>query len=237
MVAGSLATAGYFMGEKLHRPKHSNPKGFFEDREINSINEDILAPLVPWRPPVLQKWIRRDQPLQWQRWLARIPLSANISASANIARRIHRVLNHEPYCFKDPRFSYTLPAWQPYLDGTRYVCVFREPANTVASILKECSTRSYLQSVSINSDQALELWTLCYEHIFDNITHEREWIFLHFDQVLDGNGLSRLERFTGAKADHSFPDPAFKRSTSDSPVTRRARRTYERLCELAGHKG
>lgn len=237
MVAGSMATAGYFMGDKLHRPRHSNPKGFFEDREINSINEDILAPIVPWRPPILRRWIRRDQPLQWQRWLARVPLSANINASSRIISRMHEVLNREPYCFKDPRFSFTLPAWRPFLKNAGYICIFREPAITVASILKECSSRSYLNSVSINSDQALEVWTLCYEHIFSNIMDESEWIFLHFDQILTGDGLDRLESFTGARADFSFPDPAFRRSRSEGPITPRAWRTYEQLCRLARYKG
>jgi hypothetical protein len=30
MVAGTLAGAGYFMGERLYRPRESNPRGFLE---------------------------------------------------------------------------------------------------------------------------------------------------------------------------------------------------------------
>ena len=46
MVAGSLAKAGYFMGSSLIPARSANPKGFFEDVEVNMINESLLAPLV-----------------------------------------------------------------------------------------------------------------------------------------------------------------------------------------------
>jgi hypothetical protein len=42
MAAGSLAKAGYFMGENLIDARKSNPKGF-EDVEVNIINEELLA--------------------------------------------------------------------------------------------------------------------------------------------------------------------------------------------------
>ncbi|RME58681.1 sulfotransferase family protein, partial [Candidatus Parcubacteria bacterium] len=49
MVAGTLAKAGYFMGTQFVPPRESNPKGFFEDHEINDINEAILKKVVPHR--------------------------------------------------------------------------------------------------------------------------------------------------------------------------------------------
>jgi hypothetical protein len=58
MVAGLFRNAGYFMGDKLHEPRHSNPLGFFEDAAVNNINESILA----WRvyPPTRQLRRRRN---------------------------------------------------------------------------------------------------------------------------------------------------------------------------------
>jgi hypothetical protein len=47
MAAGCLAKAGYFMGEQLLPPRSANPKGLFEDEEINDINEQILAAYCP----------------------------------------------------------------------------------------------------------------------------------------------------------------------------------------------
>ncbi|NIM13858.1 MAG: sulfotransferase family protein, partial [Candidatus Aminicenantes bacterium] len=39
MIAGILHKAGYFMGDNLYPPRSANPKGFFENWEINEINE------------------------------------------------------------------------------------------------------------------------------------------------------------------------------------------------------
>ena len=43
MAAGVLAHAGYFMGERFYPPDAGNPRGYFEDPQINGINEDLLA--------------------------------------------------------------------------------------------------------------------------------------------------------------------------------------------------
>jgi len=74
MVAGTLAKAGYFMGDHLYPGRESNPKGFFEDPEINGINEALLAQIVPKRPRLFGRWLFRSRPLQWQRWLGRVPV-------------------------------------------------------------------------------------------------------------------------------------------------------------------
>jgi len=43
MLAGCLAKSGYFMGDNLYPAREANPKGFFEDPEINAINEMLIA--------------------------------------------------------------------------------------------------------------------------------------------------------------------------------------------------
>lgn len=53
-------------------------------------------------------------------------------------------------CYKDPRFSYTLPAWLPYLHDTRMICIFREPGLTAESIVTECRTMPYLANLEMN---------------------------------------------------------------------------------------
>jgi len=233
MVAGSLAKAGYFMGDHLYPGRESNPKGFFEDPEINGINEALLAQIVPQRPRCFGKWVFRSRPLQGQRWLARVPVDKKIASSPAIIERIQRVTNKEPYCFKDPRFSYTLPAWRPFLKKTVFVCVFRDPASTALSILKECKDASYLHSLSITFDQAVEVWNLMYRHILEVHRHEGEWLFLHYNQVLSGEGIERLETFVDARVDYSFPDATLRRSFSDNPVSEEHRKVYQQLCKLA----
>ena len=50
LLAGLFQKSGYFSGNSLLAGSVSNPLGYFEDKEINAINEDLLAGAVPWRP-------------------------------------------------------------------------------------------------------------------------------------------------------------------------------------------
>lgn len=233
MVAGTLRKAGYYMGRKLHSPRPTNPKGFFEDEEINFINEKILSKTVPGRPPLFGRWFFKDKPMFRQRWLTRVPLGAKPFSSQKIRARIRNVTDKKPFCFKDPRFSYTIPVWRPFLKDTVFVCVFREPALTIESILKECSTRRYLQDLYMDFAIATEVWTLIYSHILQVHRDEGKWLFLHYNQLLCKEGLDKLESFTEAKVDRFFPDKNLRRSFSDKAVSDEASRIYKNLCKLA----
>ncbi|MFQ5812217.1 MAG: hypothetical protein ACE5I2_03355 [Anaerolineae bacterium] len=237
MVAGSLSNSGYFMGDSSYPTNPSNPKGMFEDPEINAVNEALLSRAVPKRPRILGRWFFRDRPVYGQRSLARVPLGTDIPCPPRVAERIRRVTEREPYCFKDPRFSYTLPAWRSFLrEDTAFVCVFRDPASTALSILKDRQDNWFLHSLNITFREALEVWTLMYRHILEVHRHEGDWLFLHYDQVLCGDGLDRLESFIGAQVDRSFPDPSLRRSLSGQPVPEATARLYQRLCELAEYE-
>jgi len=237
MVAGTLAKTSYFMGNNLIRGRDANPKGFFEDREINKINDELLAQVLPKRLFFLGRSFFNDRPIDGQRWLARLPLNTSIPITQEFYERIHQFTQKEPYCFKDPRFSYTLPVWRPHLKNIGFLCIFREPGSTANSILKECKTAPYLRNrISINFRQAIEVWTLMYSHILEIHRHEGEWLFLHFNQVLNGEGIERLESFTEAPVDFSFPDPKLRRSSSNFSVPERTNEIYQLLCEAAEYK-
>jgi len=236
MLAGVLAKAGYFMGDYLYPARESNPKGFYEDPEINGINEVLVAQVVPQRPRLLGKWFFRSRPLEGQRWLARVPVGTRIPSLPIISERIQKATQREPFCFKDPRFSYTLPVCRLFLKNTVFVCVFRDPASTALSILKECRDAEYLHSLSVSFQQTLEVWNLMYRHILDVHRHEGAWLFLHYNQVLSGEGLERLEDFVDAPVDRSFPDPSLNRSFSDDPVPEEVARVYQHLCEIAEYE-
>jgi hypothetical protein len=236
MVAGCLAKAGFFMGAQLYPPRESNPKGFFEDPEINGINESLLARVLPKRPPLLGQWFFRDRPIAGQMWLARIPVGTLIPSTPEIAERIRKVTTQEPYCFKDPRFAYTLPIWRPFLKNTVFVCIFRDPAATAHSILKECKDSPVLQSFAITRSQVFDVWTLMYKHILEIHRHDGAWLFVHYDQVLHGECLDRLEAFVDARVDRLFPEPWLRRSFSDNNVPDETRHVYQRLCKLAGYE-
>jgi len=234
MLAGTLGNAGYFMGEGLLSAREANPKGFYEDREVNDINETILDGFVPQRVKMMAIEVFRDRPLYGHRWLARVPVGKVISLPSNsVEARISTLVCNEPYCFKDPRFSYTLPAWKPFLRNAVFICVFRNPGTTVNSIIQECRDNNY--NLRINFRRALEVWTLMYRHITETHRHHGEWLFLHYNQVLTRLGLDKLESFTGASVDRSFPDPSLNRSPSSEIISQAASRVYRELCRLADY--
>jgi len=224
------------MGNNDYMPKReSNPKGFFEDKEVNDINEAILSKILPNRPTFLGKWLFRSIPLHNQRWLSRVPVGTKVRSSSEINARIQKLVSRTPFCFKDPRFSYTLPIWKPFLNKNVFVCVFRNPNDTALSILKECKYDQALYSLSINLKRALQIWELMYKHILEVHRHNGEWLFLHYDQIFNQEGLEKLQSFTGAILDYSFPDASLNRTHADMPINGRVLPVYRQLCGLSGY--
>jgi len=241
MVAGTLAKTGYFMGEELWPTRESNPKGFFEDREINEINEDILEPYVPKRLSFFGFHILKNRPNKWQRWLSVVPVETDIKASEKIQKRIEDVTGNEPFCFKDPRFCYTLPVWMPYLKNTVFICVFRDPGTTAASIVKETHTLNKdadnSNKIIVDPKRALKIWTIMYKHILFKHFKNGEWLFLHYNQVLQTSGLDKIEAITLANVDTSFPEKSLNRTRpSIIDIPAESKDIYQKLCELAEYK-
>ncbi len=235
MVAGTLAGAGYFMGDDLVQARASNAKGFYEDRGINRLNEDILIASGPSHQPMPPPTNAPGWGLERrQLWLAQVPLGTAIRGTEPINQRIAQACARVPFCYKDPRFCYTLPVWRPYLRRARFVCVFRHPLATVRSILKECEAAAYLKNVTLSCEQGLELWSLMYRHVLEIHRHQGDWLFLHYDQALTDAGLDRLSGFVGGSVDRSFPDRGLNRSPAQGTVPEAVGGVYAQLCELAG---
>ena len=231
MLAGSLAGAGYYMGSKLYRARKANPKGFFESLPINAINENLLKPVAPSRSTqIFMRIWRMIYPSE--RWLAELPLDTpQVIPSERITRRMHHHLGQRPFAFKDPRFCYTLPAWRPHLPSdTAFLCIFREPGRTVGSILKEC--RRLYPDIPLTEKEAYGVWLAMYTHVLEHHRHDGDWLFLHYDQVLDGSARPRIEAHLDTRIDHRFPDASLKR-TAPLPAPVPVISAYNTLCNLA----
>lgn len=235
MLAGVLADSGYNTGDNYILVREANPRGFFEDREVNSINEALLAQVLPPRPtspPRLWRYLWRTRLGMGQRWLAVLPPKVEVPRLSGIDERIRAVLK-EPYALKDPRFCYTLPVWQPHLGDTRFVCIFREPSRTIASLLREVATAGYLRDVSLSRRRAALLWKRMYERVLDHRREGGKWLFVHYDQVLDGSAIPRLEEFLWTPLTSDRIDSAFKRSAAGKEPSALID-LYQELCSLAG---
>ncbi len=231
MLAGTLAVAGYYMGEDLYPARDSNPKGFFEGPEINGINEELIRAITPVRPRgPLGRFFRR-RPGDNQRWLARVPFDVTFKATPELLARIREQVKRAPFCFKDPRFCYTLPVWRERIGDVAFLCVFRDPGATVRSILKECREIEYLSDLSIDARRAYEVWTLMYRHVLEKHSEQGDWLFLHFDQLIDGSAGPRIEALLGVRPDMGFPDAQLRRSNTRGDVPPETLRVYGQLLE------
>lgn len=241
LLAGLFHESSYFSGENLWPPTGSNQLGYFEDVEVNRINEDLLDKVAPWRPPgiVGALWpVHRDRPRYTQRWLSTLPLGTVIDSDSALDARMARQTSCRPYLFKDPRFCYTLPAWAPHLaKDTLFLCVFREPQRTVESIIKIIRDERYLRDLSLSPEAAYRYWEAAYK----NILHQRtkiggEWMFFHYDEILGGRSISVLEESLGATADRGMLRADLRHSTTADNAVRSAAELYQELLDLSALK-
>jgi hypothetical protein len=226
MIAGILANSGYFMGRGLIPPRPANPKGFFETSQINlDINEALLEGAAPGSSLRLRRG---------QRWLDILCEDIRLPKNAAINKRIKTMVSRTPFCYKDPRFCYTIPAWRPFLKDTKFICVFRHPASTIASIVKECKTASYLKSLRMTPAWATAVWQAMYRQVMNRHSRHGEWLFIHYDQAITKAGMSKIADFLDTQVDYSFPEKRLKRPIPKVNVHRSLVTDYKQLCGLAG---
>lgn len=243
LVAGVFAKAGYFIGDDLWLASPEfNPKGFFEDKEVNAINGDLITRAVLKKDNFLLRFFSNYSlsgrgHLDWQTaWLERMPLGTAIVPSPDIVERIKKMVGRSPFCFKDPRFCYTLSAWRPFLQNTVFICIFRHPAVTAVSILKSANAWFSWAKRIVDYKYATELWELMYRHVLEMHRREGEWLFCHYNQVLKGDILDKLGTFTGAPCDRSFPDVSIDKRYPMLTVPKEIEVLYNKLCQLAGYE-
>jgi hypothetical protein len=237
MVAGCLAKAGYDMGEDLLPANPSNPKGFFESTEVNTLNEDILESVAPVRPSFLGGYFHRHIPLKHQRWLLALPQDVKPKGDRRINARIANLVARAPFCFKDPRFCYTLPVWRAFLKETVCIVVYREPTATAKSIVKECKDSEPLHTLSMRRSRALKVWQSMYSRVLEMSEGQSDWLFVHFRQVLEPAGLDTISDVTGAMVDRSFPDIRLRRSVPSGSNPPAVEHIYDQLNIRSGFTG
>ncbi|MEX0833065.1 MAG: hypothetical protein WD276_04215 [Actinomycetota bacterium] len=236
MVAGLFHGSGFFMGPDLLAAMEGNPRGLFESRPVNVLNEELLAPAVALRPAnLVGKALHYRRLAPSQLWLATPSPGAKIAEPDERQRRsMESWVANTPFALKDPRFCYTLEAWRPLLEDCAYVCVFREPDRTADSILRECKGERYLRNLRMTYERALSIWSRMYEWILNVHSKSGEWTFVHYGQVADGSGIERLEEVTGGELERSIVEPDLSRARARGSVPPAAGELYAELCRRAG---
>ncbi len=83
--------------------------------------------------------------------LAVLRPGVSIPCPPAMSKRIAAVTAHQPFCLKDPRLSYTLPAWRPHIGDALLLCVFRGPSVTASSIVRECGSAGYMKNLAVDA--------------------------------------------------------------------------------------
>ena len=224
MVAGVLASSKYFMGNDLIPAREANPKGFFESTFINHhINEAMLSSVRPT--------VRAGH---W--WVTSLPLDTVVQSTYEIRKRIREMVKYVPFCYKDPRFCYTLPMWLPFLIDTKFICVFRHPASTIASMVKERKIAKYMHTLKFDEKIAEQVWCSMYKWILDKHCKKGDWLFVHYDQVIEGPGMDFIAEFLDSPVDRTFPSKKLKKPVPNIELDSKTINMYSVLCELSGIK-
>jgi len=240
-MGGLLFHAGYFMGNNLHPARKTNPKGFFEDIEINRINDRILGKydfsrLHATFPHYPNKYSPFN-PRRGHRWLSWIkPGTVIMNDDPEIHKMITEALNQKkPFAYKDPRFNYTLSIWEEALpEDIRYICMFRNPGTTIKSVIEECRIMEYMKDFYIDYDLGFQVWYNFYRHLLDTLSEEslKKTLFLAYEELLQHNNLENLSCHLNVKMTGDFIDPSLNRTRSDKNNPAYVEQLYQELVRL-----
>ena len=226
MVAGAIAGDGkYNIGGVGHPGNEGNRFGYFETKEVNGINDDML---FSDKRSVFTQGSRHG-------WLTRFPTNEYVQTLPDTISRIRSVISQKPFCLKDPRFAFTLPIWQYCLldQDVVYICMIRHPGAVVNSMIKNCMTAPSLSKIKIDRKICYDIWRNMYSHILRRAN--TSWTFLHYHQVLDGDGLDIVESLLDTKVNRDFLVKALCRSKREQDVPDDIMETYTDLCEIANY--
>jgi hypothetical protein len=216
MVAGLFRNSPAHMGNRSYEATESNPRGYFEDREVNEVNDLLIASSWQWRatrlvgrrlaPPAhldprayfvaAPRWVWPNRP------------------SGPLLARMRRLLDQRPFCYKDPRFNVTLPSWRRVLpDGTRFIVVFRDPGRTITSLMRFAAAEDYSPPLPLTPEWCRIAWLRTYDRLLNRYSRRGEWLFVEYDDVLSGRAIDAIRSFTGVEPDTTQIEASLSRST------------------------
>lgn len=236
MLAGLFSECSYYQGDNLYQSRKANPKGFFENWQINSLNERIILSSIEAgygqeASGLLQLLYRPGQ-----YWLANLPASLRYVAADEEKKEISSLVAREPFCYKDPRFCYTLEPWLDAAPDALALCVLRHPGVVVASILKELQSADYLVDLRISVANLYEVWRHMYLRALSLRACGRNVYFINYNDLLGNDKQTELEEFVDAKLNRSFPDKQLDRSDYVGELDETTQAFFSALSGLASER-
>lgn len=211
-LAGLFGPDTHHHADDLYAPSDSNPKGFFECRQVNDLNEAILvqSAVARYGEEGTRALLRDFSP--GQLWLARFPDDMPARWNEAQARQVAQAMPPAPFCLKDPRFSITAPAWLAQAPDAALLCIHRAPAVTAESVLAECRRSPYLREFRISVSDAFAVWRQMYRRVLKLYLDGADVVFLRYEDLFDEARLSQLEAVVRAPLRRDFAERRFDRS-------------------------
>jgi hypothetical protein len=227
-----LERAGYHVYRTAHPPDEGNPFGYFEDLEVIKANEAVLGPIYRSAWQRILRAFKKKPKMTGLAWLLDFdPRFLNtVSLKPPHADKFRELFARTPFAYKDPRFSFTLGALAPIIpENTKYICVFRNPLRVVESTKKHA-----LRNKMILEDQyCFEVWLAHYRCL---LQHYRElggqWLFVSYEQLQNGDALSRIEEFLTVELDRTLVKLDLSRTQVHGVLPARIVEVFDRLNEL-----
>lgn len=186
VLSRALIALGVDFGGTFVDVEPDNPKGFFEDKDVNSLNVSFLLAMgCRWHTLLLP---------------ANSPSAMNSSFKEQATALLKRKFTGRPlWGLKEPRITRLLPYWKAALADINakgcYVLANRHPLSVVESLAKRDD---------IPQAQALALWAL---HQIDGLTAiiENGGIVVDYDLMMNqpSTEMRRLAQFLGQSIDAS----------------------------------
>jgi hypothetical protein len=136
LVMQILVGMGGFVSNELITANFSNPEGFYEDAIIRDTHVELMDKLLNHPSvPLDQDWINTSAARQALQTIQHL-----VESRVNSADHI--------WCLKDPLISSFLPLWFKIFNRLRiipkYILSFRNPADTVASFIRQYGYSNHL---------------------------------------------------------------------------------------------
>ena len=214
-VARLLHEGGLSVGRDLIEPDASNPEGYFEERAVVAVNEAILNDCG------LREWFSTAN-------------REEIRDAASCRAEVMRALADEATpAWKDPRFSWTLEAWLPFLtEPPRVIVCLRSPAEVAASVMR------YYGMVGGEARRAVEhTWRVQYERLLEIIgEHDLDAMVVEYSALQSdpGAAVTALASFTDARLDASLVRVDLRHH--EAPVPEHLRAIYDDVRALGARR-
>lgn len=153
-VAELFKSAGLHIGEKLFPGDVGNPRGYFEDEDILTLQRNMLIKactpnLIGWPD---WGWTETEE-LDESMWAEEEP------AMRSLAKQRER---HKVWGWKDPRTTLLLEQWLRVLPDARFLFVLREPWKVAASVQRLPS-----ELFRTRPDVAVRIWLFYNRRLLD----------------------------------------------------------------------